>query len=474
MRRTKIIATLGPASSSDAVLRELIATGVDVVRLNFSHGSHDSHADLYERVRREARRASRMVGVLQDLSGPKIRTGRLAGGAAVPLSPGQDIRIAVGDQAGDATRIFTTYADLPRAVHAGDRLLIDDGRIELKVARTDADEIVATVVDGGMLGERKGLNIPGVALSLESLTEKDADDLRFGLRLGVDLVAMSFVRRADDLRTVRDLLRREGREDVPLIAKLERPEAVARLEEILDVSDAVMVARGDLGLEMPLETVPRVQKEITRAARARGVPVIVATQVFESMRTEPRPTRAEVSDAANAVDDGVDAIMLAGETAVGLFPVRAVKTLDAVIREAEAVRVPAVPSAFPPADEQHEQPLCESAVTLARRSGADAIIAVTRTGNTARQLARFRSEVPVFAVTDRDDVAHRLTLLRGVVPLVVPSVSDAEEAYLSVARQLRSERRVPDGATLVFVNVATDLTKPAANFVRLMRLPEPL
>jgi pyruvate kinase len=320
---------------------------------------------------------------------------------AVPLHPGQDLRIAVGDQLGDATRLFTTYADLPRAVHAGDRLLIDDGRIELKVARADADEIVATVVDGGMLGERKGLNIPGVALSLESLTEKDADDLRFGLRLGVDLVAMSFVRRADDLRMVRDLLQREGREDVPLIAKLERPEAVARLEEILDVSDAVMVARGDLGLEMPLETVPRVQKEITRAARARGIPVIVATQVFESMRTEPRPTRAEVSDAAHAVDDGVDAIMLAGETAVGLFPARAVKTLDAVIREAEAVRVPAVPPASNPAVEQHEQPLCESAVTLARLSGGPAAREISVGGPGLRRDGPWRRRAPAHAPAGR-------------------------------------------------------------------------
>jgi len=470
MRHTKIVATLGPATTSDEVLNELVGAGVDLVRLNFSHGSHQSHADLFERVRQAADRAGRLVAVLQDLSGPKIRTGRLAGRAPIVLRAGQEIRIAVGDAEGGSERIFTTFGHLPQAVHPGDTLLLDDGHIELKVVRVEGAEIVAIVAVGGLLAEHKGINAPGVALPVAPLTPKDVEDVTFGLQLGVDLIAVSFVRQASDLRQVRDLVSRAGHDEVPLVAKLERPEALAHLPEILEACDAVMVARGDLGLEMPLETVPRAQKEITLAARARGIPVIVATQVFESMRIEPRPTRAEVSDAANAVDDGVDAIMLAGETAVGAFPVRTVRTLDAVIREAEAVATPAEVRRSPQVTQGHEQALCEAAVTLARLSGADAIIAVTQTGNTARQLSTLRSRVPTYAATARADVARRLALFRGVVPLVVPLESDVEGAYLSLARRLTDDGRVPPQATVVFVNVAADLTKASTNFVKVMRL----
>jgi pyruvate kinase len=472
MRRTKIIATLGPATTSDEVLNGLIDAGVEVGRLNFSHGTHGSHADLYQRFRQAADRTDRAVAVLQDLSGPKIRTGRLAGGAAIALHSGQELRIAVGDGTGTAERIFTAYSELPRSVHAGDTLLLDDGHVELRVVRTDGREIVTTVVDGGMLGEHKGINAPGVALAVEPLTPKDVADLRFGLGLGVDLVAVSFVRRASDLGRVREIMNEAGRPDVSVVAKLERPEALVHLPEILEACDAVMVARGDLGLEMPLETVPRAQKEITMAARARGIPVIIATQVLESMRTEPRPTRAEVSDAANAVDDGVDAIMLAGETATGAFPVRAVRTLDAVIREAEKVATPAAITLSPEAVEDHERALCEAAITLARLGGADAIIAVTQMGRTARQLATFRSHALIYAATGSADVARRLAIVRGVVPLVVSIGNDVESVYLSLARRLRDEGRIRPGAMMVFVNVAADLTSPSANFVKLMRLPD--
>jgi pyruvate kinase len=410
------------------------------------------------------------VAVLQDLSGPKIRTGRLVGGTAVELHTGQELRIAVGDEAGSASRIFTTYAMLPRAVNPGQMLLLDDGRIELKVVRTENDEILANVVDGGELGERKGINAPGVALPVEPLTAKDINDLKFGLQLGVDLVAMSFVRQASDLRQVREIMKGAGGGSVPLVAKLERPEALAHLEEILQACDAVMVARGDLGLEMPLESVPRAQKEITMAARARGVPVIVATQVLESMRTQPRPTRAEVSDAANAVDDGVDAIMLAGETAAGTFPVRAVRTLDAVIREAEKVATPLAVTVSSSVARDHEQALCEAAITLARLGGADAIIAVTKAGHTARQLSTFRSRAVIYAATESADVARRLAIVHGVVPLVTSIGDDVESVYLKLARRLQNEGRIDVGALMVFVNVATDLTRPSANFVKLMQL----
>ena len=414
MRHTKIIATLGPATSSAAAIRDLVAAGVDVFRLNFSHGSHEAHGTLVTRIRAEADAAGRSIAILQDLSGPKIRTGALEGGNVLTLAQGDELWIASGVFTGAAGRISTSYTGLAKSVEPGDTLLLDDGHIELRVEASDGVEIRTTVVDGGELGEHKGINAPGVELPDEALSEKDLADLRFGAAAGVDLLAVSFVRRASDLRQAREALRQAGAEFTPVVAKLERPEALSDIENILDASDAIMVARGDLGLELPLERVPRVQKVLTRMARAQAMPVIVATQVFESMRTEPRPTRAEVSDAANAVDDGVDAIMLAGETAVGEYPVRAVRTLDAVLREAESLP----PSGSVPLDNigplaSHGRALCESAVTLAAHSKAAAIVALTRSGETARLLAALRPRAPVYAATDRPRVARCLSLLWG-------------------------------------------------------------
>ena len=291
------------------------------------------------RIRAAASRAGREVAILQDLSGPKIRTGRLEGGTPLSLNAGDRLRIGTGDVVGGPGHISTTFAGLAKAVRPGDRLLLADGLIELRVEAVSGADIETTVVEGGTLGEHKGINAPGVPLPASAITAKDVEDLKFGQSLGVDMVAISFVQSAADLRQARQLLVGQGSADVPLVAKLERPQALDHLDEILDSCQAVMVARGDLGLEMPLERVPRAQKEITRAARRRGIPVIVATQVLESMTHEARPTRAEVSDAANAVDAGVDAIMLAGETAAGAFPARAVQTLDAIIRDAESTPV---------------------------------------------------------------------------------------------------------------------------------------
>jgi pyruvate kinase len=333
MRHTKIIATVGPASHSDAMLDALIAAGTDIFRLNFSHGTHDSHREVLGRLRAAGARAHREVAVLQDLSGPKIRTGALEGGRPIVVKSGDTLRIATGDFVGHAGRLSTTFGGLAVNVKTGDRLLLADGHVELRVESTDGQEIVTTVVDGGEIGEHKGINAPGVPLPTSAVTAKDVDDLQFGLSIGVDMVAFSFVQTAADMQAARQFMTDAGCGDVPIIAKLERPQALEHLDEILTLSDAVMVARGDLGLEMPLERVPRAQKDITRRARLRGILVIVATQVLESMTKEPRPTRAEVNDAANAVDDGVDAIMLADETAVGAYPSRAVQMLDAIIRE---------------------------------------------------------------------------------------------------------------------------------------------
>jgi pyruvate kinase len=471
MRRTKIIATVGPASDSDGVLDALIEAGMDVARLNFSHGTHASHGATLTRIRDAARRAGRPVAILQDLSGPKIRTGRLEGGEPLTLEAGDTLRIVTGDEAGRPGVVFTSFDGLAKGVGRGDRLLLADGVIELLVNGSDGVEIQTTVLEGGTLGEQKGINAPGVAIAASAITPKDVEDLRFGLSIGVDLVGVSFVRTKADLVEARRLLAGMDAARVPLVAKLERPEALDDLDGILDHCDAVMVARGDLGLEMPLEQVPTAQKRITIKARHHEVPVIVATQVLESMTRGARPTRAEVSDAANAVSDGVDAIMLAGETAVGLFPSRAVRTLDAIIREAEtSPAVVDLPAMIARQDDGHLRALCGAAVTLAERGQADAIVAVTRGGATARHLSALRPRMPILAATDRDETARRLSLYWGVVPVRAEVGDGVDPSGLVLGRQLVAAGLVRAGATLVFVNIHDDLSRPDANFVTIRRL----
>ncbi len=464
MRRTRIIATTGPASESEETLARLLAAGVDVFRLNFSHGSHASHRETYQRIRSLAASAGRHVAIMQDLSGPKIRTGPVEG-RPIELVEGAEVRIAAGDRPGDSHRIYTPYAELIRSARPGDRLLLDDGRIELRVVRSEGADLVTAVAAGGPLGGRKGINAPGVTLPESALTAKDEQDLRLGLELGVDWIALSFVQTAGDIRRARELIESAGKR-VPIVAKIERPAAVKNLHEILDEAQAVMVARGDLGLEMPLEQVPRVQKEIIRTARLLGRPAIVATQVLESMRTEPRPTRAEVSDAANAVDEGADAIMLAGETAAGAYPVRAVETLDRVIREAETL--PPVDRILPvidPTESLHGRALCEAAVTLSAAGHADAIVAVTHEGRTARLLSALRPPAPVFAVTDRADVAGELAMFWGLYPLITP-----DHDSHTLERCLLERRLMPAGSTVVFVNVSPDLDRVDANFLNVQKI----
>jgi pyruvate kinase len=473
LRRTKIVATLGPASSSPEVVRALVAAGMDVARLNFSHGTHESHRRTFERARAAAARAGRHIAVLQDLSGPKIRTGRLAGGQPVILADGDRLDVVTGDDEGGPGRVFTSYGELARAVHSGDRLLLDDGRLELAVEDSDGVTIRTRVLNGGPLGEHKGINAPRVALPSGALTLKDGEDLAFGLSLGVDLVALSFVQSAADVRAARAIAVSHGMPDVPIVAKLERPEAIDRLDEILDAADAVMVARGDLGLEVPFAQVPRVQKDILRAARARGVPAIVATQVLESMRESPRPTRAEVSDAASAVDLGASAIMLAGETAVGRFPVRAVQALDAIVRDAEAdgphpsSPVPRHVAGDGPWD--HAAALADAAVALATRAHAGAIVAVTREGRTARMLASARPAAAVYAATDRPEVARRLALWWGVSPLVISLDGDVDQVTARVVDHLRASGEIAPSSTAVICNVSPDLDRGTANFVQIRR-----
>jgi len=472
MRRTKIIATVGPACDNDGTIAALIASGVDIFRLNYSHGTRESQAQTFHRVRRAAAVAGRQAAILQDLGGPKIRTGTLEGGTPIQLDAGKPLRIATGTAPGRPGHISTAFDGLARAVKPGDRLLLADGFIELRVESTDGVEIQTTVVQGGTLGEHKGINAPGVPLASSAVTPKDVADLQAGLALGVDIVALSFVQTAADLTRARELMTAAGASGVPLVAKLERPQALDHLDDILASCDGVMVARGDLGLEMPLERVPTAQKDITRRARRLGIPVILATQVLESMTTEPRPTRAEVSDAANAVDDGVDAIMLAGETAAGAFPARAVQTLDAIIGEAESlapapVMVP--PPGQPGFDGDHTQAICEAAVTLANRSDARAIVAVTRGGGTARRLSALRPHAPIVAACDDEVTARRLSLYWGVHPVQTTIGEDVSSAGLLIGQDLADRGLLPRGVPVVLVSVNPDLARADANFLKIQR-----
>src|SRR5262245_214267 len=470
MRHTKIIATVGPACSSDAMLDALIAAGTDIFRLNFSHGTHDTHGATFERIRAAAGRAKREVAILQDLSGPKIRTGLLDGHQPIAVKTGEALRIVTGDGVGGPGRVWTSFEPLARNVRPGDRLLLADGTVELRVEHSDGREIATTVVDGGLLGEHKGINAPGVPLPTSAITAKDIADLEFGLALGVDMVAVSFVQSAADLEHARRLMGPAAGE-VPLVAKLERPQALEHIDDILQACDAVMVARGDLGLEMPFERLPRAQKEITRRARLQSIPVIVATQVLESMTVEARPTRAEVNDAANAVTDGVDAIMLAGETAAGAHPARAVQTLDAIIRDAEAAPANEERTIFRhPLHKDHAQALCEAAVTLANRGDAQAIIAVTRGGGTARRLSALRPRAPIFATTNRDDTSRRLTIYWGVLPSCTEITEGLESAGVLLAEQLIAGGFIARGAAVVVLNISPDLDRADANYLKIRRL----
>jgi pyruvate kinase len=470
VRHTKIIATVGPASAKADTIEALMAAGTDIFRLNFSHGSHVTHAAALDTIRRVSARVGHDVAILQDLSGPKIRTGSIAGGGPLQLNPGDQLRILIGDQSAKAGMVSTTYAPLASAVKPGDILLLDDGKLSLAVEKATSDEITTRVVDGGSLGEHKGINAPNVPLPAVGVTTKDEDDLRFGLSVGIDLVALSFVQTAADITRARGIISDAGRASVPIIAKLERPEAIHHLPEICRAADALMVARGDLGLELALEQVPQIQKQVLRSGRDFGIPVIVATQVLESMRTEPRPTRAEVSDAAGAVDAGADAIMLSGETAVGAHPIRAVEVLDAIIRNAESI--PPVWVLPAPIDERsdHLSPLCDAAVTLATRANVDAILAITREGRTARLLSSRRPRPPIYAITDGDSCARQLALWWGVHPVVDDLTGELEEIVMRVVASLRNIRRLPSPALVAVVSSSPDLDRSESNFVRLRRV----
>jgi pyruvate kinase len=461
MRRTRILSTLGPASDGPDQIRALLEAGTDAFRLNFSHGTHDGHADVCRRIRDVSAQMGRAVSVLQDLAGPKIRIGKMA--APLTLTTGDHLTIEHGDFVGGPGRVSCASDALFASVSSGARLLVDEGRIELEVTHAAANRIETRVLTGGDLDSNKGINVPS-AVQTSALTPKDADDLRAGIAMGVDLVAISFVQTADDLRQVRAAARAAGAPDLPIIAKIEKPQAVDRIDEILLECEGLMVARGDLGIEMPLEALPAVQRLLIRAARARGVPVIVATQVLESMRSSPRPTRAEVTDAAHAVDQGADAIMLAGETAIGQYAELAVATLDRIILEAEKT-APLEPPPEILGFSEHGHALCEAAVALAARAGAVAIVAVTEGGRTARMLSALRPRARILAATPNASTAARLALVWGVTPLVADG-SRVEDLRIV----LRNRDILPAGAVVVFVSMDSALDRDDANFVHVERL----
>ncbi len=429
VRRAKIVATLGPAT--DGLEVDLVRAGLDVARLNFSHGMPADHARRCNAVRQAAASLGREIAVMQDLQGPKIRVGHLVGGGPVQLVAGQDLSITTHDIVGTAERIGCTYSHLAEDVQPGDRVLLDDGRIRLTVVGSTAGEVTTRVEEGGPLGEHKGINLPGVAVSSPAITDKDRADLAFGLQeLRVDYVALSFIRTAAEVRAAQELMRDLGR-TVPCVVKLEKGEAIDNLDAIIQVADGVMVARGDLGVELAPEMVPMLQKRIIQRANQRGIPVITATQMLESMITEETPTRAEASDVANAVWDGSDAVMLSAETATGRHPLVVLRMMDRIVRAAESAEAsPLVGRSRDDRPRGYAAAVTHAARVLAEDLEATAIVGITRSGLTAELLSRGRAKVPIFAFSPDAAVCCRLALWWGITPVVMP-LADALEANIS-------------------------------------------
>lgn len=424
MRRTKIVATLGPASDSEERIQELIEAGVDVARLNFSHGTHAEHAARIVRIRNVSQRLGKPVAILQDLQGPKIRTGQLVQDIPVLLVADAPFTITTEQIEGTAARVSTTYAQLPQDVEPGDRILLSDGLIELRVTEVRLTEVHTVVVHGGSLRENQGINVPGSAMSTDAITDKDCEDLAFGLEQGVDYVAMSFVRRADDVRQLKQLIAKANK-SIPVVAKIEKPQAMQDIDAILVEADVVMVARGDLGVEMAPEQVPIVQKDLITAASRESVAVITATQMLESMIVNPRPTRAEASDVANAIFDGTDAVMLSAETAAGQYPIEAVQMMARIALATEASpgyrKILEVGRTWDrEADGNSSLAIALATHTIAETVQLAAIVAFTQSGYTARLVSKSRPPVPIFALTPSEEVARRVSLYWGVIPIVCP------------------------------------------------------
>jgi pyruvate kinase len=470
-RRAKIVATLGPSSNSEEDIRQLMLLGMDVARLNFSHGTHDEHLQRIRLLRKVAASLGRTICILQDLQGPKIRTSALRNHMPVELVTGAKVTITNKEVEGTAELLGTTFKTLAREALPGTRILLSDGRLSLKVLKVKGDDVLCEVIDGGMLGEHQGINLPGAVLSVPSLTSKDKKDLAFGLSVGVDAVAISFVRSAADVRAVKKIIAAAGSE-TPVIAKLEKPQAIEHLDEILAVADGVMVARGDLGVEMPPEQVPIIQKHVIRRAQRYRKPVITATQMLESMIQNPRPTRAEASDVANAIYDGSDAVMLSGETASGHYPREAVSMMARIVVEAEADirRTSILPRRRDILELTIPEAICESVAHVAEELKMRGIAVFTATGNTAGLISKYRPRAEVYAFSHDAVVCNRMNLYWGVRPVLIKIVRSVEAMIDATEVHLRRAKVVKTDDVVAIVAGTRMVTAGSTNFIRLHRI----
>ena len=448
MRRAKIVCTLGPAVESIEKITELIDAGMNMARLNLSHGGHDEHQKRLDLVRAAAKKANKAVAILVDLQGPKIRLGRFSSGPH-ELFRGDAFTITTDDIAGTKDKVSTTYKGLPGDCKAGDAIMIDDGKVSVQVVQVKGNDVITKVIQPGMVSNNKGINLPGVAVSLPALSEKDIADLRWGLKAGVDFIALSFVRNAADIKDIHKIMAEVGVK-VPVIAKIEKPQAVENLQEIVDAFDGIMVARGDLGVELPIEDVPMVQKRCITMARESAKPVIVATQMLDSMISNSQPTRAEATDCANAVLDGADALMLSGETSVGDFPIDAVKVMARIIERTEEVALDQIPPL------KHSPATKAGAITKAATEvgltvGAKYLVAFTQSGDSARRMSRLRSPIPMLALTPEIGTYNRLALSWGVESLLTASVNHTDEMVMQVDTILIESKRVKIGDLVLIV-----------------------
>jgi pyruvate kinase len=464
--KAKIVCTLGPATSTPELLRQLIESGMDVARLNMSHGTHADHEKSYQMVREAADETGHGVAIFADLQGPKIRLATFADGP-VELEEGERFTITTRDVEGTAEICGTTYAGLTGDVAAGDQILIDDGKVHLRVLEVAGDEVRTEVEVGGPVSNNKGINLPGVAVSVPALSEKDEEDLRWALRISVDFIALSFVRSGDDVTRVREIMREE---DVmlPVIAKIEKPQAIDNLDDVIRAFDGFMVARGDLGVEMPLEMVPLLQKRVVDQARRNAKPVIVATQMLESMITNPRPTRAEASDVANAVLDGADAVMLSGETSVGEYPLEAVRTMERIARTVEEQG--SVVAAIDWQPRTRGGVIAKAAAEVAERVGAQFLVAFTQSGDSARRLSRLRTHVPILAFTPEDKVRCQLAMTWWFETFKTEAVEHTDEMVRQVDDQLLKIGRVKEGELVVIIAGSPPGIAGSTNALRIHRM----
>jgi pyruvate kinase len=467
-RRAKIVATIGPASSTEPVFRNLVRAGIDVVRLNFSHGSHEDMLGLIGMIRTISREEGRSLCILGDLQGPKIRTSTLKGHQPVLLKAGQRLTITPREVSGTASLVGTTFTTLAENVEPGSRILLSDGLIELRVQDIQGDDVVCDIVNGGMLGEHKGINLPGIAVRVPSLTEKDSNDLEFALKNGVDAIAVSFVRTAEDISLVRNRVAAYGAETW-IVAKLEKPQAVDHLDAIINASDAIMVARGDLGVEMPPEQVPAIQKQIIRRAVELRKPVITATQMLESMIDNPRPTRAEVSDVANAVYDGTDAVMLSGESAIGKYPIEAVSMMARIVADAEQ-NIKKQENGFrrrqEPTGLTIAETICEATAHAADDLELRGIAIFTESGTTARLLSKYHPLACIFAFSPVEVTINRMNLLWGTTPVRCPKIRSTEE-MVDTAERLLAKYNYAHPREVVAIVAGTRTRSGSTNFLRL-------